>query len=290
MNEYTFTKRLRDEESYRKSFNELAYKTFKITFEEWKNQGYWENQYIPYAFIDKGKVIANASVNTMSLICNGKRQKAVQIGTVMTDIVYRNQGLSRILIEKILKDYENECEFVYLFANNTVLNFYPKFGFKPVNEYQHSAWYKKQDTSNIIKKLNMGKQAEKDIFLRLISNHIPISKISIMDNLSLIMFYCGSFMSDNIFYIPDLDIAVVAEYEDDTLYLQDVFSSHEFELENIINILLNRDKIKVVLGFTPVLNNKFNCKLQDNSNDILFVKSSSDFNFEKCRFPVLSHA
>lgn len=289
MDEYTFTMSLREDESYRKSFNELAHKTFEISFEEWKKQGYWENQYIPYAFIDKGKVIANASVNTMSFIREGKRQKAVQIGTVMTDVNYRNQGLSRILIERILKDYENKCEFVYLFANNTVLNFYPKFGFKPVNEYQHSTLYKKRDTANIIKKLNIGNQSEKDILLRLISNHIPISKISMVDNLSLIMFYCCSFMSDNIFYIPDLDIAVVAEYEDDTLYLQDVFSLHEFKLENIINILIDRD-MKVVLGFTPLLSGKFNCKIHDNSNDILFVKSSSDFNLDKCRFPVLSHA
>ncbi|WP_281418854.1 hypothetical protein [Clostridium lacusfryxellense] len=32
MNEYTFTMSLREDESYRKSFNELAYKTFGISF------------------------------------------------------------------------------------------------------------------------------------------------------------------------------------------------------------------------------------------------------------------
>ena len=290
MNEYTFIKNLKDEEGYLNSFNELALKTFGITFDGWKNQGYWQDKYIPYSFVDKGKVIANVSVNLMNLICNGKKQDAIQIGTVMTDAAYRNQGLIRRLIEKIFEDYEKTYNLFYLFANNTVLDFYPKFGFRPVNQYQHSAWYEKKNNSLKVKKLDMKEQVDKDIFFRLISNSILISKISDRHNISLIMFYCDSFMSDSIFYFPDLDIAVVAEYNDDTLYLQEVFSEQEFELDDVINALVNVGRMKVVLGFTPILNNKFIEELNDSSDNILFVKSSMDFNFEKERFPVLSHA
>jgi len=290
MNEYTFIKNLKDEEGYLNSFNELALKTFGITFDGWKNQGYWQDKYIPYSFVDKGKVIANVSVNLMNLICNGKKQDAIQIGTVMTDAAYRNQGLIRRLIEKIFEDYEKTYNLFYLFANNTVLDFYPKFGFRPVNQYQHSAWYEKKNNSLKVRKLDMKEQMDKDIFFRLISNSILISKISDRHNISLIMFYCDSFMSDSIFYFPDLDIAVVAEYNDDTLYLQEVFSEQEFELDDVINALVNVGRMKVVLGFTPILNNKFIEELNDSSDNILFVKSSMGFNFEKERFPVLSHA
>ena len=290
MNEYTFIKNLKDEEGYLNSFNELALKTFGITFDGWKNQGYWQDKYIPYSFVDKGKVIANVSVNLMNLICNGKKQDAIQIGTVMTDAAYRNQGLSRRLIEKIFEDYEKTYNLFYLFANNTVLDFYPKFGFRPVNQYQHSAWYEKKNNSLKVRKLDMKEQMDKDIFFRLISNSILISKISDRHNISLIMFYSDSFMSDSIFYFTDLDIAVVAEYHDDTLYLQEVFSEQEFELDDVINALIKVERMKVVLGFTPILNNKFIEELNDNSDNILFVKSSMDFNFEKERFPVLSHA
>lgn len=42
----------------------------------------------------------------------------------------------RKLIEEVLKDWENNCDGIYLYANDTVLDFYPKFGFEKAKEYQ----------------------------------------------------------------------------------------------------------------------------------------------------------
>ena len=50
MQNYKFIKDFGEIEVYRKSFNELAKKTFDISFEEWKNKGHWGSQYIPFAF------------------------------------------------------------------------------------------------------------------------------------------------------------------------------------------------------------------------------------------------
>ncbi len=40
-----------DEEKYRKSFNNLAYKTFGLDFKDWYERGYLKNAYIPYSII-----------------------------------------------------------------------------------------------------------------------------------------------------------------------------------------------------------------------------------------------
>lgn len=84
--------------------------------------------------------MANVSVNIMDFVILGEEKRYVQIGTVMTDENYRNQGLSRTLIKKILKEWENKCQGIYLYANNSVLNFYPKFGFSVCSEYQYSTF------------------------------------------------------------------------------------------------------------------------------------------------------
>ena len=35
----------------RKSLNDLTQKTFYFNFEQWYQDGYWKNQYIPYSLI-----------------------------------------------------------------------------------------------------------------------------------------------------------------------------------------------------------------------------------------------
>ena len=134
MTEYQFIKDYKSTEPYRLSFNELAHQTFRIDFEHWYQQGCWKDRYICYSFLHNDKVIANVSVNLMDIILNQLTYKAIQLGTVMTDPAYRNQGLSRRLMEIIIEEYRSECDFMYLYANKTVLDFYTKFGFSQVPE------------------------------------------------------------------------------------------------------------------------------------------------------------
>ena len=64
-------------------------------FESWVTGGYFEGDYIPYSFMEEGKIIANVSANKMTFLQNGVERNYIQIGTVMTDEAYRRQGLAK---------------------------------------------------------------------------------------------------------------------------------------------------------------------------------------------------
>lgn len=85
---------------------------------------------------------------------------------------------------------------------------------------------------------------------------------------------------------------VIAEVEGDTLYLQDIFSSSEVQLDNIIKLLTNKEIKTVVLGFTPNYVDSYNVNLLEEKNTTLFVmKDKAElFQSNKLMFPVLSHA
>ena len=53
----------RDNKKLRDSFNELAEKVFGLNFENWYQNGFWNDNYNPYSIIVDGKVAANISVN-----------------------------------------------------------------------------------------------------------------------------------------------------------------------------------------------------------------------------------
>ena len=77
---------------------------------------------------DEGRVVSNVSVNRIRFDLGGKKKDYIQIGTVMTDEKYRGKGLNGQIMERVLKEYEGKADGIYLFANDSVLNYYPKFG------------------------------------------------------------------------------------------------------------------------------------------------------------------
>lgn len=122
----------------RTSFDALAQRVFGLSFEQWYRDGYWTDRYKPYVLLDGGTVVASIAVNRMQTMWRGKGRSYIQLGTVMTDPQYRKQGLSRCLMEQVLRDYCRSCDAVYLFANDSALDFYPRFGFERAVEYQFS--------------------------------------------------------------------------------------------------------------------------------------------------------
>jgi len=100
--EYIYNTQVKENANIRLSFNELSQKTFGLSFEKWYQDGCWQDAYIPHVLIHNDKVVSNISVNIIDLEIQGQPKRYIQIGTVMTDCKYRNRGLSRKLMEKIL--------------------------------------------------------------------------------------------------------------------------------------------------------------------------------------------
>jgi len=93
--------------------------------------------YIPHVLADGERVVSNVSVNIMHFDICGAKKNYIQLGTVMTDSSYCGKGLNRYIMENILEEYKGNTDGIYLFANDTVLDYYPKFGFVPSKEYEY---------------------------------------------------------------------------------------------------------------------------------------------------------
>lgn len=216
MEKYKLVSDYRHDDRLKESFNDLAIKTFGLDFRDWYNEGYWNDQYIPYSFVQEGKVIANASVYKMSIRINGEQLNGIQIGTVMTDEHYRHQGLAKQLMLHIMKEYEGACDFMYLFANETVLDFYPKFGFTRIHESEFSldltaSPIQRQQTS--VQQLTV----EQDLALLedyAKNRYIHSSMIAVEQNESLLMFYCTLVFPHAIYYLEELETIVFMEEEE----------------------------------------------------------------------------
>lgn len=289
---YCFISDYKDNEIFRESFNLLTEQVYGFNFKDWYDAGYWQERYIPYSLADGDKIVANVSVNVIDFIVLGEKQTYVQIGTVMTDADYRGLGLSRFLMEKVLEEWESKVDLIYLFANDSVLDFYPKFGFEEYHEYQYSAHVSKKDCDSKVRKLDMSNVKNQELVYEIVQQTVPFSRISMTDNAELVMFYCTSFMAEQVYYIEDEDVVVIYELEEDILFLYDVFSQNTVELDHIIQAIASDQTKKVVFGFTPIDSSNYEKYLLKEEDTTLFIKAGkkSPFELEDLMFPVLSHA
>lgn len=293
---YKLEKKVRDITPVRNAFNALAVQTFQLSFESWYDNGYWSQRYLPYTLMDGGTAAANISVNLMKTRWNGQIKNFIQLGTVMTHPAYRGQGLSRYLMEDIFRDWEDRCDGFYLFANKTVLDFYPRFGFHRETEYQCSLPLTPSADGKCGKarRLDMDSPSDRSLLEAHYRMSNPFSLLPSLDNFSLLMFYCGSFLKDCVYYLPDYDAAAVAEQDTESgmLLCHDIFCPPGRSLPEILSCLAPAGTQKAVLGFLPEGISDSLLTPLSNEDDTLFTRipGENPFHGHRLRFPDLSHA
>lgn len=306
---YLLSKAVMPNDAMRKEFNKLAEKTFRLSFESWYQSGYWSPLNMPYTLFDGEKAVANCSVNHMELLWNGQIHRYIQLGTVMTDEAYRRQGLSRFLMNEIMKDWKENCDGMFLFANHTVLDFYPKFGFQKETQYQfgksmgrtadrnpgmpteRTAGGKTEKKTGSVRKLDIDSSQDLELLKSRYENGNPFSRLQAVNGFGLLMFYAGSFMKDCIYYLPEYDAVVIAEQNGTVMYCYDIFCKENREFMGILMAIAGEETEYVTLKFTPEDGYGFEAVLIQDDDDTLFVLKDKEniFRKEPLFFPEISH-
>ncbi|ABX40546.1 GNAT family N-acetyltransferase [Lachnoclostridium phytofermentans] len=281
----------------RNSFHALTQKVFHFQLGDWYENGYWSESYEPHSMIDGNTVVANISVNHMTTTLDGVKKHFLQLGTVMTDPAYRNQGLSRQLMVSILEKYLGKVDGIYLFANDSVLEFYPKFGFTKSNEYVYRYHVNSSELKNNLdckdfepQKVDITDPNQREFLIEAAKQSVPNEAFS-MDNFGLMAFCLTGPYSNNIYYLPKLDAYIVATIHEKILFLQQIIASKIIEPKDIA--LFYSDKIETIeLGFTPFHTSLYEVSTYHEEDSTLFILGEELLAIErlKLHFQDLSHA
>ena len=148
-----------------------------ISFKEWQNKGFWTNKYIPFSIVKNDEIVSNVSVAIMDVFLNGKKLVAAQIGAVGTLPEYRNKGLSRDLMNYVIEKFKDDVQLFFLFANETVMEYYPKFGFKNFHENIFTSETNINGSHCSAKKLNLNDKKDYILLIELLKRRKVITKI-----------------------------------------------------------------------------------------------------------------
>lgn len=98
----------------------------------WRDCGSWLDPYEVLALVDGEKIVSTIGLTRMHLVADSVAQTGFQLGAVATLPSHRGQGLSRRLMNWVFEERASPDQPVFLFGNETVLDFYPRFGFRQV--------------------------------------------------------------------------------------------------------------------------------------------------------------
>lgn len=292
---YTLYTNYQQEEKLRQELNRMTRNFWGFDFENYYQSGYWDDSCILYSLFENDTIVAHTTASLFTSRWDQQPKTLLQVGTVMTDEAYRNRGLSRFLMEYILKKYQDKTDGTVLFANETVYEFYPKFGLVPVSEYQAIASAPPDCSASKlpVRKLALSEPEDLRLLEQAVRQAVPNSAFPLQSQ-TLPFFYCVANpefgFSDALYYIDDLKSVVVLQEDEGIQYLQEIIAPQEIAVEQVINALSGEKKQEIRLGFTP-LNGEFEFRPYGEDDLKLFVSPHLQpfFENQKLMVPVLSH-
>ena len=282
-NKFELISNYKENDKLRRSFNELSQKTFGINFEEWYQKQLWKDKYECYSVKLGDKIIANASVNKLKFLIGCKVKTALQIGTVMTSEEFKNKGLSRKLMEHIMSKFENEYDIIYLFANKSVLQFYPKFGFYRVAQAQLFSNDKiPQNKKYNFRKLNMDNESDVNSLKKIAENRIPNStRFDVIDGQEVLYWYCLNVFRDNIYLDENADLIVIYNFEKDKLLIHDIITTEQIDYRELIGSITKENIKEVTFNFNLEAENvNIQQRLIEDDDNVLFMKGDLNLDLD----------
>ena len=283
-------KNYKNDQKLRNQFFEFTPKAlYGADFRQWYLRGVWDRHYRPYSLGDGQSIVANVSFSTMDLYLKGDLIKGTQLATVGTLPEYRNQGLSRQLMEIVLESCDVEGELVFLFANESVLEFYPKFGFEPIHEHLFQMDVSAIKSSFGARRLDINSEIDFELIKRMARDRLPLTKVFGAGNYGHILLWHLIYLyGECIWYLEEYNLVFIAEAEGNTLHLFDILSTQQYSFEALLPNILPRRIDRVVCHFTPELFDMDFQVLICEMESPLFVKGDFPVKDQVFKFPALA--
>jgi len=280
-------KNYRDNELLRNEYYNFISKIFpSADFKDWYSKGFWTDKFNPISIIKDGKIISNVSATLMNIIVEERNVRGIQIGAVGTLPEFRNQGLSRLLMEYVIKKYKDDTDIFLLFANETVLDFYPKFGFKRFEEKVFISEINIPETKPAARKLNIQNEIDFLLLQDLIKNRIEITKIfGAKDYESITMWHVLNIYRDNLYHLEDEDAIFIMKEEKRQLDIYEIICRKYFDIDSTLpKVIGSKNTTSIIFHFPPdQLNYKYDKTINEDNG--LFILSDFKFGNDLFKFP-----
>lgn len=237
---------------WHQAFIDYVPKVFpRASFRRWYELGGWNEDYASFAIADGPDIVANASLQRMNIVLRGQPVTGWQLGAVGVLPHWRGRGLQRQTMHRLLSSVDDK-DIVFLFANDTVLDFYPLFGFRRVIESVFAAEYDVKPASEPLRALSIDRAEDRALLARVAATAAPTTQeFGARDYPGVLLWYWANFYDGCFYYCEAEDAIIVAEHDGATLRICDVLARALFDLGSYLPRVTKNAAQRIEFGFTP---------------------------------------
>jgi predicted N-acetyltransferase YhbS len=251
---YTLRTNYREQQAYRDAYFRFTSHVFAGTsFAAWYEKGGWNAHYQVFSLFDGEDVVANVSVSTLTVLLDGQRARGLQFSAVGTLPAYRRQGWSRQLMAHVLEQYAASTDLFFLFANASVLDFYPKFGFRLAQDYEFLAEMPEVSSQPVARALDPHNAEDWRVLAHYAHHRLPVSQVCSATDYGHIFLYHTLAKPHTLWYIEPLDTVIAAAVRGDVLDIYDIVSPQRWDIFAVLRGLQLSDIAWMRVHFTPDL-------------------------------------
>ncbi len=288
MNKPVIVENYRDDAVLREAFFGFLGQVFpRADFREWFRRGFWQDEYVPISVVDEGKIVSNVSMTGMKIWLDGQLVPGIQIGTVGTVPDYRGRGLARLLMDHVLGKCDDSARLLFLFANDSVLDFYPRFGFHRFTESVFEARPAFPRAQRTARRLDISVEADIAIVKDLLGSRFTLTRLFGAAEYEFITWWhILNGFDKNLFYSEDDDVILVMTETDQCLHVWDVVGRQPFDLTAAIRKVALCDGVKAVHYHFPPDQLPFEYdRVTAYDDSMLFVRGDFGMAGKRFRFP-----
>jgi predicted GNAT family N-acyltransferase len=217
-----------------------------------KYGAYWNKVSTPFVIMENNQVVAHAGIWPITFILNGKEHHSASIHGVCVKASHRGRGYFKQLMQEIMQYVKNTYASSVLFSVKPYL--YKDYPYK-VMLPEYDFVLNSCSVTNSFSDLEMLRwDNAKDINLihQLLSNRVPLSNqlSAIHENANAL--FILNMMNKKIYYSKEMDVLIVYELMEKTLYIKEIISSRQHSLPSIVNLVGAKERFeKIILQFCP---------------------------------------
>jgi predicted N-acetyltransferase YhbS len=260
----------------------------RASFRRWYGLGGWNEDYVAFSMAAGTDIVASASLQRMNIVLRGEWITGWQLGAVGVLPQWRGRGLQRQIMHRLLGSI-SEKDIVFLFANDTVLDFYPLFGFKRVIENVFAAEYDVKPASEPLRALSIDRADDRALLARVAATAAPPTRqFGARDYGGVLLWYWANFYDGCFYYCEAEDAIIVAEHDGATLRVCDVLARTAFDLRSYLPRVAKEAAQRVELGFTPEVWWPHARAIAEYTDSPLFVRGAHRLPEAPFKFPMLA--
>jgi len=280
-----------DDREAKERFKEFLIAIHGLDLSLWEASGYWDHEnYVAFSLFQGERIVATTNLFSMRMLVDGRRQTLGQFSGVGTLPEFRRRGWNRWLTERALEWAAPTHDGFFLFADPQAVPFYARCGFVPLRETLPTLTVESPAPRPGLRRLDPRDEADLARIHDLACRRVPVSRQLGAWNAKLLMFHCLYTLRNDLYYLPDLDVAVFFRSEQGRLTLFDVVGPKIPTFEDLHPFLAGEPHREVRFRFMPDRMNVRPDRKETLANSNAQIYPPLRLPGPDCLFPYVSHA